>query len=315
MMRLHREILSTLLYYDLWEHPLTLEEIYAFLPDEAVSREEFVQFVAREGPGPEVREHQGYYYVTKRSSDVVSKRREKEALARKRWKLARFAAHIIKRFPFVRGVFVSGDLSKNVSSPGSDIDFVVITLPNRLWISRTLLMLFKKTVLLNSRKFFCLNSYAALDSMYYSEHSIYTAMEIATLKPLYNPSLFRSYLEANGWIAEYFPNLRHSSLPSIRADSRGSIMQKLFELLFGILPLDRLETYLLEMMKRYWAQSYPQYDAEMRNRVFRSTRGESRAFVSNCQNDVLCRYQQQLKDFGIFEPEPVEAEHALLATG
>jgi hypothetical protein len=34
---------------------------------------------------------------------------------------ARFFMHVIKRFPFVRGVFVSGELSKNVSPPKQNI--------------------------------------------------------------------------------------------------------------------------------------------------------------------------------------------------
>jgi len=296
---LHRNILRTLLYYDIWEHPLTIDELYAFLPVRIAGRRDFLEFIARHGPGPEVRELEGYYSLRSRPASIVARRQWQESVANTKWKAAAVSARLIKCFPFVRGVFVSGDLSKNVSTPGSDIDFVVITTPGRLWITRTLLMLFKKIALLNSRKFFCLNMFAATDAMTFDERNVYAATEVAHLKPLYNPAMFQRYLRANGWIADFFPNFTPTLLPHPAADVRPSIFQKVLEFAFRFLPADALESFLLERMKRYWERQYPQFNRETRTIIFRSTRGESRAYAGNYQDRVLQSYAMRLRAHGL----------------
>ena len=60
----------------------------------------------------------------------------------------------IAKFPFVESVNLSGSLSKGYYDLEDDIDFFIITKPNRLWIARTLLILYKKVFLLNSKKHF-----------------------------------------------------------------------------------------------------------------------------------------------------------------
>jgi predicted nucleotidyltransferase len=41
--------------------------------------------------------------------------------------LARKKAAFISKFPFIRGIFVSGSLSKNYADDKSDLDFFVVT--------------------------------------------------------------------------------------------------------------------------------------------------------------------------------------------
>ncbi len=312
---LHRGILATVLYYDIWEHPLSLDELYAFLPCEAGTFEEFREFVCREGPGPHVRERDGLFYLASRSHEIVPRRKRKEVLARKRWKMALLAAHVIKRFPFVRGLFVSGDLSKNISSPESDIDFVVITLPGRLWIARTLLMLFKKIVLLDSKKYFCLNTFSSVDGMHFCEHNYYTAMEIATLKPLVNRGLFTSYLAANRWIAGYFPNYDPVRLLLPTPVGQNSVLQRVCEGFLNVLPLDRIESRLLKTMRLYWLRKYPDFDDDTRSSVLRSTRSESLAYLGNYRETILQAYEERLRRYGLPNAERRENEALLLATG
>ncbi len=312
---LHRGILATVLYYDIWEHPLSLDELYAFLPCNAGTFEEFREFVCREGPGPHVKESDGLFFLASRSPDIAARRRRKEALARKRWKMALLAAHVIKRFPFVRGLFVSGDLSKNISSPESDIDFVVITLPGRLWIARTLLMVFKKIVLLDSKKYFCLNTFSSVDGMHFCEHNYYTAMEIATLKPLVNRGLFTSYLAANRWITGYFPNYDPARLPIPARVGRNSVVQRVCESILSVLPLDRIESHLLVTMRLYWLRKYPEFDDDTRSSVLRSTRSESLAYLGNYRERILRSYDERLSRYGLPNAEHRENRALLLATG
>ena len=84
-------------------------------------------------------------------------------------------------FPFVRGVFLSGSISKGFMSESDDIDYFIITAPGRLWLTRTLLILFKKIFLFNSFRNFCLNYFIDSENLYIPEHNRYTATEIVFL--------------------------------------------------------------------------------------------------------------------------------------
>ena len=301
MKPLHTEILRALLYYDIWHYPLTAKELFTFLPVNSMSFDDFVQNIADNGPGTDVFIEHDHFFVRGKSPAIVQQRKEKEQHARRLWNWARLSMHIIKRFPFVRGVFVSGDLSKNATSRNSDVDFFIVTEPNRLWITRTLLILFKKTVLLNRKKFFCLNYFATTDHLSLDGQNIFLATEIAHLKPLYNEELFSRYLEANKWIANYFPNFNMKHLPLPKTNNRESMVQTFFEMLFSLVPADKLDTYLLERMKSVWAKRYPEFDEETRERIFRCTKHESRAYVGNFEEKVLALYEQKLREFGVLK--------------
>jgi hypothetical protein len=296
---LRREILRTLLYYDIWRYPLTLAELHAFLPVRGERLADFAQKLDELVRRGEVGEDRGFYFIPAASAGCVDARVEGERRARRMWVIARISAHIIKRFPFVRGVFVSGDLSKHMAHPGSDVDFLILTEPGRLWIARTLLVLFKKIFLLNRKKFFCVNSFAALDSLLVRERNIYQATEIAQLKPLFNTRLFWEYLGVNGWIGEYFPNFTTSALTFPPASERRSFLQRLAELPFTLLPSDRIDGSLMRAMERFWLERYPEFDNRTRADIFRCAPGESRAYAGNYQGKILAAYEMKLRQFGV----------------
>lgn len=299
MPQVHTHILRSLLYYDIWRHPLTARELFTFLPVNTMTLDEFHKELASALNQGIVRQSRGFYYVTGRTSDVVARRAAMEDHARSMWHKARTAMHVIRRFPFVRAAMVSGDLSKNVTTRESDIDFFIITEPGRLWIARTLLILFKKVFLLNSKKYFCLNSFVTSDNLELNERSLYHATEIATLKPLYNTDMFHRYLAANRWITEYFPNWTLEEDAPIPVHDRPSVIQRLLELPFRFVPSDSIDTYLLGLMKKVWAKRYPEFDEETRDRVLRCTKNESRAYVGNFEDKILRMYQERLQEFKV----------------
>ncbi len=298
-MSVREAILRTLLYYDIWSHPLTIREIELFLPlplGEGTALRSALAGLARSG---EVLGHDGHFFPGHRSDDIVPERKRKEERARRYWMFARLSMHVIKRFPFVRAVMVSGELSKNVAGPESDVDFFILTQPNRLWLTRSLLILFKKVFLLNSKKFFCLNYFACADHLMEEEHNIYVAAEVAHVKPLYNSHLCREYLEANRWIHTFFPNFDHADLPSPRVDERRSLMQPIVETLLSLLPLDRIDQRLQRFWKDVWARRYPEVGAPRLERAFTATATTSRAYVYDFCPKILEAYRNKLSTYGL----------------
>ena len=302
---LHGAILRALLYYDIWHFPLTFNELYALMPAKVDSPAGFRRFLEEYGPGPLVGEKKGYYYIRATGEAVIPLRKRREKHARFMWRMAKVSTHVLKRCPFVRGVFVSGELSKNATQRKSDVDFVIVSAPGRLWIARTLMIAFKKIFLLNSKKFFCVNYHVTGNHLTLGERDVYVATEVAHLKPLYNSSLFGEYLRANGWITSFFPNFDPRFLPRIPCNDRGSRLQRLLEGALSLLPLDRIDIRLQEWMRKVWVRRYPEMDPRVREEIFRSTRDESRAYVGNFQKRVLDLYAQKLSRSGL----PLESDH------
>ncbi len=301
---LKNNILKTLLYYDIFSHPLRAEEIFTFLPKNSIPKEEVEDMLQEFSVDSTSRfaEKEGYYYI-KPFEENIAKRILRENLSKKMWKAASFVTHIIKRFPFVKGVMITGSLSKNSSDETSDLDFMVITADGRLWIARTLLMLFKKIFLFNSYKYFCVNYFITESHLEIEEKNIFTATEIATIKPAYNSDLMNKFINKNGWIKNYFPNYilcdpkLHKS--NFEINNRKSKIQKIFELFFSGMIGKWLNERFMKMTIRHWNKKYAHLDASERNHRFKSTMDVSKTHPGNMQKKILNAYTEKLKEYNL----------------
>jgi len=301
---LRKNILKTLLYYDIFSHPLRSDEVFTFLPQNSVSKDNISQVLKTlaSDPGSPLAEKNGYYYIKPKETSIDS-RIAKEKHSRKMWRYARLVTHIIKRFPFIRAAMVTGSLSKNSSDSSSDLDFMVITAKNRLWIARTMLMLFKKIFLFNSYKFFCINYYISEDFLEIENRNIFTATEIVTIKSTYNSGLLEEFLRANKWVQEYFPNYVMCDpslhLSGCKVSNRRSILQAVTELLFFPLLAQKLDKIFMEKTSAYWNKKYSHIDKNERDHMFRSTSKVSKTHPLNMQKYILGMYNDKLKEFNL----------------
>lgn len=301
---LKKNILKTLLYYDIFSHPLKTEEIYSFLPRNSITKQDIAKFLKDTASNETLpfAEKEGYYYI-KPAVENVKNRIKKENYSQKLWKRAWFITHIIKRFPFVRAVFITGSLSKNSSDTTSDLDFMLITANNRLWISRTMLMLFKKIFFLNSYKFFCINYYVTEDNLNITERNIFTATEIVTIKATYNTVMMKKFIHENNWVNDFFPNynlcdpLSHTS--GCKVNNRSSLIQKVFEFFIPSKLALNLDKMFMNVTRNHWKNKYSHINKDERNLMFKSTEGVSKSHPGNMQKKILRLYNKKLQDFNL----------------
>ena len=209
---LESEIIRTVLYFDLFNHPLTLAEINRFTSVPLRHEGEFKSALKQLlGIGLLIEEN-GYYWNGSRKDNLFAKRIQSEKEALPYFRKARFFSSIIQAFPFTIGVAVSGSLSKGCMYPDGDIDYFIITKRNRLWINRMLLTLFKKVFLLNSKKYFCINYFVTEDNLKIKSKNIFTAVEIDSLLPLQGKEQFEKFFVQNKWVDHYFPNREGKNL-------------------------------------------------------------------------------------------------------
>jgi predicted nucleotidyltransferase len=200
-----QEILATLSYFDVFDYPLTQTEIAQFLKT-MYCPQEFA-----EGLHNLTMESWVYkfdeFYMLQDDYALVQRRRQGNQKARILLKTAEKIAALLSAFPFVKGVAVSGSLSKNFADEDSDIDFFIITEKNKLWLARTFMHCFKKiAILFKKQDWFCMNYYIDEAMLQIKEKNIYTATEVATLLPLRGIPVFEEFFKNNQWSKAFLPN-------------------------------------------------------------------------------------------------------------
>src|SRR5688572_20817381 len=204
------QIIRTLLYYDIFNYPLTSKEIFQFLgtkhQDESSLKTSLQGLCERQI----IYRFQNLYGL-KNSSSLAERRLKGNNEAEKYLQLAKKKGNFISKFPFVRAVLASGSLSKGYMDENSDLDFFIITEPNRLWIARTLLVMYKRIFLFNSHKYFCVNYFVDEKHLEIEEKNLFTATELATVIPLYGSKQYESLQQENVWLKIFFPNYSQRS--------------------------------------------------------------------------------------------------------
>jgi predicted nucleotidyltransferase len=197
-----QHIIRPLAYFDIFHYPLSKEELQLYAGLEALELDAALKALVDQ---QYIYPIDGFYALQNNVS-LAHARRKANALAAQRMKRAAQAAAIIARFPYVSAVAVSGSLSKNFADEKTDIDFFIITAPNRLWVARTLLHLLKKiSFITGSQHMFCMNYFVDATALEIVEKNIFTATEIVTLVPMHGPAVLQAFREANQWTQTYFP--------------------------------------------------------------------------------------------------------------
>jgi len=243
------DILASLAYFDIFNYPLTSGEIFLFLKNKYEQQEFDIALKCLVG-NHHVFQFGGFYSL-KDDYAVIERRIEGNKKAAELISIAERVSNLLIKFPYVRGIAISGSLSKNFADEGSDIDLFIITAKNRLWIARTLMHLFKKlTYLVNKQDYFCMNYYVDEAQLEIVEKTLYTAIEIVTLIPLQGDDIIERFYAANTWTHNYLPNkiLRVSSAKTVTP----SLLKLAVETLLNNRVGDFIDNILLNITSRRW---------------------------------------------------------------
>lgn len=289
-----RAILRSLLYYGLFRFPLRIDELSKFSeyrwPDlEALERQidALVDqgLVERDGP-----------WVHLCEPSLVKERIDAEARARKVMPRALRRSRLIARFPFVRGVALSGTISKGVFARGDDVDFFLITTPGRLWICRVLLMAFKKAFLLNSRRTFCINYLVTEDNLEVPDHNLFTATEVAWLLPTVNPEVFSRFFQANRWVEGILPNWKAAHTLEPTPSKPRAPARWVGKALAGPRG-DRLDDHCHRLVESHNRKRYGHIDDDEFELALRTAKDVSKHHPQSLQARILERFETKIQEF------------------
>ncbi|MGV3698186.1 nucleotidyltransferase domain-containing protein [Flavobacterium sp.] len=285
------ETLKTILYFSIFRYPLKIEEIHSYTNYVTLSEtEKELQHLIDEKIVRKVDE----YYVYGSDLDSVIKRLRGNMYAKKVMKKARQKARFIAKFPYVEAVGVSGSLSKGYYDNESDIDFFVITKPNKLWICRTLLMLYKKIFLLNSRRYFCVNYFISSNHMEIEEQNRFTATELKTLIPMQGKASFAEFYKKNDWIHSYFSKFepQTDSVFNTRKPVLSRCIEKVCDTRIGVMTDFAFKAITL----RKWKLKFAQMNEEDFKIALKTTKNISKHHPSNFQKKVILSLNSKLEE-------------------
>ncbi|MFA6058780.1 MAG: hypothetical protein WC756_11325 [Taibaiella sp.] len=202
------EPLLLLKYFNIFRHPLRLDEILKFSgkTETVIELEAYLDELIAAGTISKM----GNYYLYEGDQQYIDKREKGEAYAARLIPKAKRSARFIALFPFVKFVGISGSLSKGYADEKTDFDFFIVTAANTLWICRTLLHLVKKmSYLIGKQHSMCMNYFIDEQKLELEEKNIFTQIELSTLIPVYNQDMYRLILLSN---KNNLPNLQHLGL-------------------------------------------------------------------------------------------------------
>jgi len=261
-LNLEKSILKTLAYFDIFLHPLKAEEIRLFC-DQPVQSDDLLP-VLDKMVLKEMIFKLDAFYLLQNNPLLVERRLKGNELADKMLQTAYRIASFLHKFPFVRGVGISGSLSKNYADAGTDIDFFIITSSNRLWIARSLMHTVKKlSFLVGKQDWFCMNYFIDEEALAIAEENIFTATEVVTLKPVCSNDDFSGFFTANHWAGRYFPN--HPSVNNCVRNSGANWWYKTAgEKMLNNAVGRVLDDYLMRVTARRWQRKEEHHKLNMK---------------------------------------------------
>ncbi len=278
-------LLKTLLYFDIFSYPLRACEVFRAQPDEAMTLEK-TKIALDQFRQQGLIQKEGDFFGFGNLKEKAPRREKGNQLAAEQMQVAKKRSQFIASFPFVRGVMVSGSLSKEFMDEKSDIDFFVVTKPGRLWLARTFLILYKKIFLLNSHKTFCMNYFIDEDHLEIEDKNIFTATEVAFLIPTINQKLYTSFRGANGWTDAYYPKFKDRGSDAI-VEGRGQRRKRFSEWLFSGFIGEKIDQYFLRITLKRWQKKFDHMTPEHFEVALRSRQYVSKHHPSNYQAFVM----------------------------
>lgn len=279
-MNIELSILKTVAYFDVFKYPLSKNEIGYFLDqkydDKALSNainnliETDVLFQLND------------FYSLSNDASLVSRRiHGNNAAVAELKKAKKVAKFLYKCFPFIKGIAISGSLSKNFAYKDSDFDFFVITSANRLWICRFIFVIFHRVILLfGFKNMFCLNYMIDENAFEIVEKNVFTAIEIATLLPCNGAEEYKRFFNANNWVEDFLPNhfVKRVEDEKVRPFFVKRMLERLLDNRFG----DMMNIRILNFCKKRW----------------------KRLFAKNIYSETGFRIGGVIADEHIFKPLP-----------
>lgn len=196
-------LIKSLCYSDIFDFPLTLEEIGRFAPDTAISIDEAEERLNSEGPLTGVVKRNGNFYFLEGRGENCQRRLDREAESRQQLEIALRRLIPLQGIPFLRAAAITGALAALNSPAGDDVDLLVISSRGRTWTAYFFLRLWRR---FSHNPDICFNVFISEGDLVFRNQNLFYAREILGALPAFNNGAYDKFIDANRWIFDIFPS-------------------------------------------------------------------------------------------------------------
>jgi len=227
-MNFEQAIAATLVYFDIFDYPLTIDEIARWLPlSISFTRSRLLRLTKELAKKGFLAQKEGFYFLSGRGKIVLKRKENKEASGLK-LKIAQKIARILIKVPGVLLVGLTGNLAMMDAQESDDIDLLIITRRDKIWTARFLTVLLLE--ILGQRRRpkskrikdkICLNLFLDEAHLRFKKNrqDLYTAHEILQMKPLAEKeNIYQRFLKANAWTKDFLPHAFQEKMGMHRQD-------------------------------------------------------------------------------------------------
>ncbi len=211
---LERAVLRTIIYYDLFDYPLTANEIWKGLFKYQTDLFLVINCLAKSENLKKYLETRDGFYFLKARKEILNIRKKRRDYSIKKWTKALKAVKIIRFVPFLRAVFLCNSIPYFNAPEDSDIDFFIIIKSGYLWFSRFFitLLLHLTGIRRHGRKIkdrICLSFYISTDNLDLKnlsyEQDIHFYYWLANFALIFDRNGAENFFQANLWLKEFLP--------------------------------------------------------------------------------------------------------------
>lgn len=214
---LDTSILATVAYTDQFHYPLSTRQIWQrLITKQKVSLAEVTKRCTALGKNglldsKKLPDGQVWWSLPHRKS-IWKKRIVSEQRGHEKWLEAQTVAIFLHHLPWVSGVVVTGSVAMGVASPCDDIDFMIITLPGRLWLTRFVVMIWaslkgkRRSWQGEEADSWCFNLWLDENHLAVPQDakSLYAAYEVFQTRWIWaNKEVYEAFFAQNAWYRRY----------------------------------------------------------------------------------------------------------------
>ncbi len=241
-MNLKHSILKTIAFFDIFNFPLTAEEVKEYLYN--FKKPVHIKEVKGSLDEMDNIERIHDYYVLKDRAKLADLRKSRKFIAEKYWGRVRQYGQYIVQVPFVKMVAVCNNLAYDNATELSDIDLFIVIKKGRMWFARLFITLILQ--FFGVRRYgnkiagrFCLSFFITpeklnAEPLLLHPEDPYMAYWTKLLMPIYGKKTYQQFMDENrGWLDQKY-GLKFSDLTKKHLSfRRNSKAKRFWEWIFG----------------------------------------------------------------------------------
>lgn len=209
-------ILSTLAFFGIYKLPISANRLWELLYKAQATKEDLQLELDRLVQLNVIVFKNGMYALEPWDEKRL---KDNQVEIDKRWTRVKKYYWLLSALPFVEHVSVINSVAMGNADSESDIDFFVITKPNRIYFVRSMIIvLFKLLGVYKSRDKvnlqFCFGFYISSNRLSIKDLLLpggddpYLVFWLATITPIYSLKFYEKFMKENRWVYSYFPNFK-----------------------------------------------------------------------------------------------------------